>query len=123
MVEQSPPLTDETRYRLLTYLAAHPEASQRDLARELDVSVGKINYCLRSLIDKGLLKIRNFRRNMNKLSYAYVLTPKGIEEKINVTYRFLRRKIEEYDALSAEIEHLRQEVEKGASETQSRAGT
>ena len=123
MVEQSPPLTDETRYRLLTYLAEHPEASQRDLARELDVSVGKINYCLRSLIDKGLLKIRNFRRNMNKLSYAYVLTPKGIEEKINVTYRFLRRKIEEYDALSAEIEHRRQEVEKGASETRSRAGT
>jgi EPS-associated MarR family transcriptional regulator len=123
MVEQLPPLSDETRYRLLTYLAARPEASQRDLARELDVSVGKINYCLRSLIDKGLLKIRNFGRTSNKLSYAYVLTPKGIEEKINVTYRFLRRKIEEYDALSTEIEQLRQEVEKGAQETQSRART
>ncbi len=115
MVEQIPPLTDETRYRILTLLAARPEASQRDLARELNVSVGKINYCLRALVEKGLLKINNFRRAKNKLSYAYVLTPKGIEEKVEVTYRFLRRKIEEHDALSQEIEKLRSEVARGAS--------
>ena len=121
MVEQIPPLSDETRYRILTYLAGRPEASQRDLARELNVSVGKINYCLRALAEKGLLKINNFRRAKNKLSYAYVLTPKGLEEKIEVTYRFLRRKIEEHNALSAEIEKLRSEVARGMSPEPPRA--
>jgi len=104
------PVPDEIRYRLLRYLDQHPEASQRELARELGVSVGKVNYCLRALIEKGWVKMRNFKRAANKFSYAYILTPKGIEEKVSVTARFLRRKIAEYNALSAEIDRLTEEV-------------
>ena len=104
------PLTDEVRYHLLLYLEQHPHASQRELARELDVSVGKINYCIRALIEKGWVKMQNFRKSTNKLSYAYILTPNGIEEKVRVTSSFLRRKIAEYEALSAEIERLSREV-------------
>lgn len=103
-------LTDEIRYRLLRYLEDHPEASQRELARHLDISIGKVNYCLHALIERGLLKVRNFRNAKNKLAYAYHLTPKGLEEKLNVTYAFLRRKMAEYDAVQAEIERLTREV-------------
>ena len=103
-------INDEIRYRLLTYLNEHPEASQRELAQHLGVSVGKVNYCLRALIAIGLLKMRNFRKSTKKQAYAYVLTPRGIEEKVNVTVRFLRHKIEEYDALSQQIERLTREV-------------
>lgn len=110
------PISDEIRYRLLTFLNEHPEASQRQVASHLGVSVGKVNYCLRALIRKGLLKMRNFRNSENKLAYAYVLTPKGMEEKMDVTVRFLKRKIEEYNALSAEIERLGREVA-GSDET------
>ncbi|HEX7190360.1 MAG TPA: MarR family EPS-associated transcriptional regulator [Thermoanaerobaculia bacterium] len=101
---------DEIRYRLLHYLEGHPEATQRELARHLGISIGKVNYCLRALIEKGWLKMRNFRNSNNKLSYAYHLTPNGLEEKINVTAEFLRRKMAEYDALSEEIERLSREV-------------
>ena len=101
---------DEVRYKLLHYLEQHPEASQRELARHLDISIGKVNYCLRALIEKGWLKMRNFRNSNNKMSYAYHLTPKGLEEKVNVTAAFLRRKMAEYDALSEEIERLTREV-------------
>ncbi|HEX8154622.1 MAG TPA: MarR family EPS-associated transcriptional regulator [Thermoanaerobaculia bacterium] len=104
-------LTDEIRYRLLKVLAERPDASQRDLARDLGVSVGKVNYCLKALIEKGLIKARNFHNSKHKVAYAYVLTPQGIEEKVNVTYAFLRRKIEEYDTVVAEIEKLSAEVE------------
>ena len=104
-------ITDEIRYRLLRYLQDHPEATQRELARHLDISIGKVNYCLRALIEKGWLKMRNFRNNKNNLAYAYHLTPKGIEEKLNVTYAFLRRKMEEYDAVQAEIERLSRELD------------
>ena len=103
-------IPDEIRYRLLRYLQDHPEATQRELARHLDISIGKVNYCLRALIEKGWLKMRNFRNTKNKLAYAYHLTPKGLEEKLNVTYAFLRRKMEEYDAVQAEIERLTREV-------------
>jgi EPS-associated MarR family transcriptional regulator len=105
-----PVISDEIRYRILSYLNEHPEASQRDVAKALGVSVGKVNYCLRALIEKGLLKMRNFRNSKNKRAYTYILTPKGIEEKVNVTLRFLRRKIEEYNALSTEIERLNREL-------------
>jgi len=104
------PLSQEVRYRLLKYLAEHPSATQRELARELGVSVGKVNYCLRALVDKGLVKVRNFRNNDNKSAYVYLLTPKGIEEKVTVTLDFLRWKLEEYDLLSKEIERLTDEV-------------
>lgn len=103
-------LDDEVRYRLLHYLSARPDASQRDLARELGISLGKANYCLHALMEKGLVKARNFTNSRNKAAYAYILTKKGMEEKISVTAAFLRRKIEEYDAIAGEIERLRAEV-------------
>lgn len=110
-----PHLSDEIRYRLLTFLTEHPAVSQREVAQHLGVSVGKVNYCLRALIGKGLLKIQNFRNSTNKRVYAYILTPRGVDEKLDVTMRFLKRKTEEFDALSAEIERLNREVESGGA--------
>ncbi len=104
-------LSDELRYRFLHIVAERPDITQRQLARELGISVGKVNYCLRALMDKGLVKVRNFRNSNDKLAYAYVITPRGMEEKINVTYAFLRRKMAEYDALRQEIEVLWSEVD------------
>jgi EPS-associated MarR family transcriptional regulator len=103
-------LDDKTRYRLLKLLETNPELSQRQLAEELGVSVGKINFCLRALLEKGLLKVRNFRNSSNKLAYAYYLTPKGAKAKVRATVGFLHRKVEEYRGLEREIEELRREV-------------
>jgi MarR family transcriptional regulator, temperature-dependent positive regulator of motility len=103
-------ISDEIRYRLLGYLEQHPEASQRELAKNLGVSLGKVNYCLRALIARGLVKMRNFRDSHNKLAYAYLLTPDGIDAKIEIISRFLRLKVEEYDTLSAEIDRLTAEL-------------
>ena len=104
-------LNDEIRYRILRELEQRPNISQRALAEILGVSVGKTNYCLRALIDKGLIKVKNFRRSKNKLAYAYKLTPNGIADKARVARRFLQLKQQEYHALSAEIAELRREVE------------
>ncbi len=104
-----PPMED-THLRLLRLLEARPELSQRDLARELGASLGKLNYCLNALIDKGLVKVRNFRNSGNKLAYAYLLTPRGIESKATITVHFLKRKMTEYETLKAEIEQLQREV-------------
>jgi EPS-associated MarR family transcriptional regulator len=103
-------LNEEVRYRLLRHLAEHPDASQRELASELGISLGKVNYCLHALMEKGLVKVRNFKNSRNKSAYAYILTPQGLEEKINVTYSFLRRKLAEYNDMAAEIERLTAEV-------------
>ena len=103
---------EDTHLRLLRLLEARPELSQRDLARELGTSLGKTNYCLNALIDKGLIKVRNFRNSQNKLGYAYLLTPRGIESKAAITVQFLRRKMNEYETLKAEIEQLQREVGK-----------
>ncbi len=111
-----PALNQEVRYRILKYVADHPDVTQRELANELGVSLGKANYCLRALMEKGLLKVRTFSTSKRKSAYAYILTPKGIDEKINVTYAFLRRKISEYDLLSKEIEKLTDEVRDLAAE-------
>ena len=102
--------TDEIRYRLLTYLEEHPTSTQRQVARALGVSIGKANYCLKALVEKGWIKVRNFRNSNNKSAYLYVLTPRGIEEKVEVTCAFLRRKRDEYDRLAEEIENLADEV-------------
>jgi EPS-associated MarR family transcriptional regulator len=104
-------LDDQTRYRLLRLLTEHPEMSQRELARALGLSLGKTNYCLRALIDKGWVKAQNFRNSHHKLAYAYVLTPAGIGAKIRTTRDFLRRKQEEYRQLEREIAELRREIE------------
>ena len=103
-------LDDNTRYRLLKLLEANPEFSQRQLAGELGVSVGKINFCLRALLQKGLVKVRNFRDSNNKLAYAYYLTPKGAQAKVRATAQFLQRKIKEYREIEREIEQLKREV-------------
>src|SRR3954468_12414766 len=102
--------TDEIRYRLLSYIEEHPDATQRQVAHALGVSIGKANYCLKALVEKGWVKVRNFRNSSNKSAYLYVLTPGGIEEKIDVTRAFLRRKRDEYDRLAEEIENLTDEV-------------
>jgi len=104
-------LTDEVRYKLLRLLKANPKLSQREVARELGISLGKVNYCLKALVDKGLVKAINFKNNERKSVYMYLLTPRGIEEKTRVTVRFLQRKVAEYEELRAQIEQIRVEAE------------
>ena len=93
-------------------LEAHPEISQRDLARQLGVSLGRVNFCLQALIEKGLIKANNFKNSNNKKAYMYFLTRRGITEKARATTRFLTRKTSEYEALQREIEMLRREIRK-----------
>tara|TARA_Y100000590_G_C15462936_1_gene917184 strand:+ start:37 stop:363 length:327 start_codon:yes stop_codon:yes gene_type:complete len=90
---------------ILRKIQNNPEISQRMLAKELGFSLGKINYCLLALKSKGLIKINNFKKNKNKLSYLYLLTPKGFVEKKNLTIKFLKIKIQEYDSLLKELEN------------------
>lgn len=103
-------LTDEDRYKILKLIEANPEISQRQLAQQLGISLGKANYCLKALIEKGILKANNFRNNKNKRAYLYKLTPKGLEEKANVTARFLKKKMQEYEQLQYEIKQIRKEL-------------
>lgn len=103
-------LDDEYRYKILKELQQDPDLSQRALAKRLEISLGKTNYCLNALIEKGMIKADNFKNSTNKMGYLYLLTPKGIEEKIALTQRFLQRKLKEHEALEKEIEQLRQEV-------------
>ena len=105
-----PVLTDPQRLELLKLLQEQPQMSQRDLAQAMGVSLGKANYCLKALMEKGLVKLGNFRRNPDKREYAYLLTPAGLEEKTRITMAFLRRKVAEYEALEKEIEQLRSEL-------------
>ena len=105
-----PVLTDPQRLELLKLLQAQPQLSQRELAQSMGVSLGKANYCLKALMDKGLVKFGNFRRNPDKREYAYLLTPAGLEEKTRITMAFLRRKVAEYEALEKEIEQLRDDL-------------
>ena len=108
-------LSEDLRYKLLKLLAEEPQISQRDLASRLGISVGKANYCMSALVEKGLVKINNFRRANNKLAYAYLLTPSGIEEKASVAVSFLQRKMREYGELQQEIEALRLDVQSSLS--------
>ena len=101
---------NETHLRLLRAIEANPQATQRELAEVLGVSLGKAHYCLRALVDQGWVKVRNFRASPNKLGYVHVLTRRGIEAKAQLTVGFLRRKMDEYEALRAEIELLQREV-------------
>ena len=106
-------LTDDARYKILEALEANPDLSQRQLAEALDVSQGKVNYCLQALIAKGLIKAKNFSKSENKRRYLYVLTPAGIEKKASLTKRFLHRKLVEYEALRIEIDEIKKEMEAG----------
>lgn len=102
---------EETDYRVLRLLADNPQINQRELAGALGVSLGKINYCLKALLDKGLIKMQNFRSAENKRSYAYLLTPIGIARKADLTVRFLKHKVAEYERLRVEIDSLQSELE------------
>ena len=112
-------LSDEIRYRLLKRLEADPHLSQRGLARELGISLGKMNYCLKALVEKGWIKAENFKNSRRKMAYRYLLTPAGIREKALVTVRFLKYKQAEYATLEREIAELRLEINRGKdSDTQ-----
>ena len=115
-------LTDEYRYRILKLLEANPQASQREIASELGISLGKVNYCLKALIEKGFVKANNFRQNEQKRVYLYLLTPKGIEAKAKVTIRFLKRKLSEYESLKRELAELQLDADKLKQPSQSRNG-
>ena len=91
-------------FEVLRKIKSKPNSSQRELANELGFSLGKLNYCLKALKENGLIKIKNFRRNPNKIGYAYILTPKGLSEKTKLTLNFMKRKMVEYDELKSEIE-------------------
>ena len=103
-------LTDEYRYKILKELEDNPEISQRELAKGLGISLGKANFCIQALIEKGLVKAKNFQNSQNKIAYIYYLTPKGIEAKASITLEFLKYKMAEYQALKTEIEHLTREA-------------
>ena len=97
-------------------LQENPDLTQRELADQLGMSVGGLNYCLKALIDKGFVKMQNFQNSKNKFKYVYLLTPQGIAEKLMLTSRFLKRKMEEYEALKIEIEALKSEVDAPADD-------
>ncbi|GGX60261.1 MarR family EPS-associated transcriptional regulator [Saccharospirillum salsuginis] len=109
-------LNDEIRYKLLKLLESNPNLSQRELAKELGISLGKVNYCLKAVLERGWIKAENFKSSTNKLAYAYVLTPRGLEEKAAVTVRFLKRKLDEHQMIEDEIKRLRSEVEETRSQ-------
>jgi EPS-associated MarR family transcriptional regulator len=104
-------LDETTHYGLLKTLEENPGLSQRDLAKRLGISLGKVNFCLNALVEKGSLKIDNFRNSENKLAYAYLLTPRGVEEKARITVHFLKHKMQEYEQLRKEIAELTREAE------------
>lgn len=101
---------EDLRFRVLKLLETSPDLSQRDLAAALGISNGKINYCLRALLAKGLVKLGNFSQSRHRLGYVYLLTPSGIAEKAALTHRFLQRKMAEYEALKTEIDALRADL-------------
>ena len=104
-------LTDEYRAKILKKLQDDPQISQRDLARELGISLGRANFCLRALMEKGLIKANNFKNNRNKKAYMYYLTPRGMAEKARATASFLERKVAEYEALQREIASLKRDLQ------------
>ena len=103
---------------MLTHLQANPSLSQRQLAGQMGVSLGKANYCLRALVEKGLVKLGNFHKNQNKRQYAYLLTPAGVEEKTRIAQAFLKRKEAEFESIQREIEALKGELESSEAECQ-----
>ena len=103
-------LQEDTNFRVMRLLQDNPDLTQRELAEKLGVSVGGLNYCLKALMEKGLVKMQNFSQSKNKFGYVYIITPTGMAEKAAITHRFLQRKMAEYEALKAEIEALKSEA-------------
>jgi EPS-associated MarR family transcriptional regulator len=101
---------EELHYKILKILQENPELSQREIAGVMGLSLGKVNFCMKALVEKGWVKVRNFKNSKNKIAYLYNLTPTGIEGKARLTINFLYRKMKEYDELKQEIEILQREV-------------
>lgn len=110
MTSRQSKIQEDTYYRVMRILEENPDLTQRELAEKLGVSVGALNYCLKALMEKGWVKMQSFTQSKNKFGYVYLLTPRGIVGKTSLAGTFLRRKLEEYDALKAEIESLKSEV-------------
>jgi EPS-associated MarR family transcriptional regulator len=101
---------EDTFFRLMHILQDNPDLTQRELASKLGLSIGGLNYCLKALVNKGLVKMQNFQNSKNKFKYVYLLTPKGVTEKVALTSSFLERKMHEYEALKIELKSLDQAV-------------
>jgi|TARA_R100000935_G_scaffold57753_1_gene92473 EPS-associated MarR family transcriptional regulator len=110
MAGQRSKAQEDLRFRVLRLLQENPEMSQRDIAAAVGISVGGVHYCLNALVEKGMVKLGNFSAANDKRRYAYILTPKGLTEKAALTSRFLKRKMEEYEALKKEIDRLQSEM-------------
>lgn len=106
-------VSEDVQFRVLRLLKSQPHLSQREIATELSLSLGGINYCLKALVQKGQIKVRNFQKSNNKIRYAYILTPHGLEQKSRLTANFLHRKMAEYEALKQEIGELEREAKDG----------
>ena len=117
-IQKSASFQEEIKLEVLRRLYQTPEVSQRELAKDLGVGLGTINFCFQALVEKGLVKMQNFSQSKNKLRYAYLLTPAGVAEKSKLTAEFLKRKVAEYETLQAEIETLKTEMnsEKGSAQ-------
>ena len=117
MIDDSKPAPSaDIDYELLRQLGGSESTNQRDLAQRLGVSVGKVNYCLRAVVDRGWVKVNNFRRADNKWAYAYLLTPSGVSAKLQLTRKFLERKELEFTKLQEDISRLRIEVSRDQSD-------
>jgi EPS-associated MarR family transcriptional regulator len=99
-----------SQYKILRFLEKDPNYTQRQLSNDLDISLGSVNYCLKGLVEKGFVKIDNFRKSKNKVQYSYFLTPKGVEEKVKLTIEFIKIKTQEYEQLKKEIKNLKTEA-------------
>ncbi len=111
MTSRQTQIQEDTYFRVMRILQEHPDLTQRELAEQLGVSVGGLNYCLKALMAKGWVKMQNFAQSKNKFGYVYILTPSGMSEKAALTSGFLKRKMDEYEALKAEIAALQSEAE------------
>lgn len=116
MVSKQQESREDLHFKTLKLIEAKPDITQRELADQLGISLGKTNYVLKALKDKGLVKLGNFNRNPNKLQYVHLLTPQGLSEKTQLTLRFLKRKVQEYEQLKAEIDELKHTLESEKSE-------
>jgi len=116
MTSRQAQIQEDTYFRVMRILQENPDLTQRELAEKLGVSVGGLNYCLKALMDKGWVKMQNFQNSKNKFKYVYLLTPQGIAERVALTSRFLDRKMQEYEALKAEIDSLHQDVQQAGKQ-------
>ncbi|MCB1144793.1 MAG: MarR family EPS-associated transcriptional regulator [Leptospiraceae bacterium] len=110
-------MNSEIRHKILKLLYNNPSLTQRELSEELGLSLGQVNYCLKAVIDKGWIKVKNFKNSQNKLAYSYLLTPSGIEEKIRLTFEYYKIKKKEYEEIKSEIEELKIQMENSTFES------